>query len=176
MVSDVAQDGYTDIPERIMRGYSVLAAEAMEQLPAPPTHLFLQAGVGGLAAPVAAYFADACSPPPGHHGGRGRHRSLPDGKRARGRLDAHRKPWARPISIGSIVPRRPAPPGPILRTLATAFVGVEDDVAAEAARVVGARKAWRPRPPERRVWPDCWHFAAQKARSSGWGSAPKAAC
>ena len=64
MVSDVAHDGYTEIPERIMRGYSVLAAEAMAQLPAPPTHLFLQAGVGGMATPVAAYFANVCTPAP----------------------------------------------------------------------------------------------------------------
>src|SRR5579863_4673707 len=44
MVSDVAEKGYTAIPARIMRGCSVLAAEALEQLPKPPTHLFLQAG------------------------------------------------------------------------------------------------------------------------------------
>src|SRR3984885_13436568 len=56
MVSDVAEEGYTAIPERIMRGYSVLAAEALEQLPKPPTHLFLQAGVGGMATPVASTF------------------------------------------------------------------------------------------------------------------------
>lgn len=39
----------------IMEGYLVMAAEAFDELDAPPTHLFLQAGVGGLAAAVAAY-------------------------------------------------------------------------------------------------------------------------
>ena len=37
MVSDVAEKDYTEIPERIMCGYSVLAAEALEQLSQPPT-------------------------------------------------------------------------------------------------------------------------------------------
>src|SRR6202000_1480233 len=64
MVSDVAGEGYIDIPERIMRGYSVLAVEAVDELPAPPTHLFLQAGVGGMATRVAAFFANEISPAP----------------------------------------------------------------------------------------------------------------
>ncbi len=64
MVSDVAEKGYTEIPEQIMRGYSVLAAEALEQMPAPPTHVIVQAGVGGLATPVAAYFTNCVSPQP----------------------------------------------------------------------------------------------------------------
>jgi diaminopropionate ammonia-lyase len=37
-----------------MEGYLQLAAEAVAQMPAPPTHVLLQAGVGGLAAAVAA--------------------------------------------------------------------------------------------------------------------------
>jgi len=39
----------------IMEGYLVMAAEAFDAIDTPPTHLFLQAGVGGLAAAVAAY-------------------------------------------------------------------------------------------------------------------------
>ena len=38
-----------------MEGYLQLAAEAAQQIPAPPTHILLQAGVGGLAAAVAAH-------------------------------------------------------------------------------------------------------------------------
>jgi diaminopropionate ammonia-lyase len=63
LVSDVAADGYTDIPSRIMQGYSVLAAEAMQQGGAF-THVLAQAGVGGMATPVAALFSQAQSPPP----------------------------------------------------------------------------------------------------------------
>jgi len=62
LVSDVAADGYTDIPSRIMQGYSVLAAEAMEQGGAF-SHVVTQAGVGGMATPVAALFSQAPSPP-----------------------------------------------------------------------------------------------------------------
>lgn len=38
-----------------MEGYLQLAAEAAAQIDGVPTHIFLQAGVGGLAAAVAAY-------------------------------------------------------------------------------------------------------------------------
>ena len=38
-----------------MEGYLQLAAEAAAQMDAPPTHILLQAGVGGLAAAVAAH-------------------------------------------------------------------------------------------------------------------------
>ncbi len=38
-----------------MEGYLQLAAEATAQIHAPPTHILLQAGVGGLAAAVAAH-------------------------------------------------------------------------------------------------------------------------
>ena len=58
LVQDTAWEGYTEIPDWIMRGYTTLADEAAEQLgDAAPTHIFLQAGVGSLAAAAAAYFA-----------------------------------------------------------------------------------------------------------------------
>lgn len=42
----------------VMHGYTLLASEASQQLSEqqPPTHIFLQAGVGGMAAAVCAYF------------------------------------------------------------------------------------------------------------------------
>jgi len=55
VVSDTAWDGYEDIPLTVMQGYTTMIAEALDALAAPPTHIFLQAGVGGLAAAVAAY-------------------------------------------------------------------------------------------------------------------------
>ena len=54
VVSDTSYPGYTDIPRHVMQGYEVMAAEAFEALDAPPTHVFLQTGVGGMAAAVAA--------------------------------------------------------------------------------------------------------------------------
>jgi diaminopropionate ammonia-lyase len=50
VVSDTSYPGYTDIPRDVMQGYTVMADEALAQIPAPPTHVFIQAGVGGLAA------------------------------------------------------------------------------------------------------------------------------
>lgn len=57
VVSDLAYPGYVDIPADVMRGYTVLAREIVEQLPAGEriTHAFLQCGVGGLAAAVVAH-------------------------------------------------------------------------------------------------------------------------
>jgi diaminopropionate ammonia-lyase len=58
VVSDTSYEGYTDIPKDVMQGYELMAAEALDQWPEaePPTHLFLQTGVGGMAAAVAAHF------------------------------------------------------------------------------------------------------------------------
>lgn len=56
MVQDTAWDGYDEIPLWIMQGYGALAQEMIEELEEPPTHLFLQAGVGSFPAAIAAYF------------------------------------------------------------------------------------------------------------------------
>ena len=54
LLSDSSWPGYTERPHRLMEGYLVLMAEAIAQIPAPPSHIFLQAGVGGLATACAA--------------------------------------------------------------------------------------------------------------------------
>jgi diaminopropionate ammonia-lyase len=54
LLSDSSWPGYTERPHRLMEGYLVLMAEAIDQMPRPPSHIFLQAGVGGLAAACAA--------------------------------------------------------------------------------------------------------------------------
>lgn len=75
IVSDTAWPGYEDVPRDVMQGYAVLAMEAEEAIeaissavvagsredrasakkPAKPTHVFVQGGVGGLAAAVLSY-------------------------------------------------------------------------------------------------------------------------
>lgn len=52
VVSDTSYPGYTDIPRDVMQGYAVMVEEALAALERPPTHVFVQAGVGGLAAAV----------------------------------------------------------------------------------------------------------------------------
>jgi len=57
VVSDTTYEGYRDIPVDVMHGYGVMAREIARQYAgAPPTHVFVQAGVGALAASVCASF------------------------------------------------------------------------------------------------------------------------
>lgn len=54
VISDTAYPGYEEVPGTVMEGYTVLAGEIVDQWPEEEraTHLFVQAGVGGLAAAV----------------------------------------------------------------------------------------------------------------------------
>jgi diaminopropionate ammonia-lyase len=56
VVSDTSWPGYERIPGLVMQGYTAMLGEALRELPERPTHVFIQAGVGGLAAAVAGYF------------------------------------------------------------------------------------------------------------------------
>jgi diaminopropionate ammonia-lyase len=58
IISDTSYEGYTQYPKYIMAGYTILAHEIANQLTEKelPTHIFLQAGVGGFAAAIMAYF------------------------------------------------------------------------------------------------------------------------
>ena len=59
IVQDTAWDGYEEIPGHIMQGYGTMALEAamqLEELGEYPTHIFIQAGVGSLAAAVLGFF------------------------------------------------------------------------------------------------------------------------
>lgn len=62
VVQDTAWDGYEEIPLWIMQGYMTMAYEAIKEMEAKgydkPTHLFLQAGVGSMAAAVTALFSN----------------------------------------------------------------------------------------------------------------------
>jgi diaminopropionate ammonia-lyase len=57
VVSDTSYEGYMEVPKDVMQGYAVMADEALRQMPDGqlPTHVFLQGGVGGLAAAVCAH-------------------------------------------------------------------------------------------------------------------------
>ncbi len=55
LLSDSSWEGYLERPHRLMEGYLALMAEAAEQVDQAPTHIFVQAGVGGLAGAVAAF-------------------------------------------------------------------------------------------------------------------------
>ena len=61
VVSDTSYAGYEDIPRDVMQGYGTIAAETLEQTGAERgstgafTHVFVQGGVGGLAAGIGSY-------------------------------------------------------------------------------------------------------------------------
>ena len=60
VVSDTSYEGYETIPRDVMQGYGVISAEVIGQIESarstsPFTHVFLQGGVGGLAAGIATY-------------------------------------------------------------------------------------------------------------------------
>ncbi len=54
LLSDSSWLGYTGMPRDVMEGYLIMGDEVVRQIDRPPTHVFLQAGVGGLAAAGAA--------------------------------------------------------------------------------------------------------------------------
>lgn len=56
VISDTSYDGYMDVPRDVMAGYTVMVREIMEQAEALPSHVIIQAGVGGLAAAICAPF------------------------------------------------------------------------------------------------------------------------
>ena len=57
-VQDTFFEGHERIPLQIMQGYMTMALEAAESLTEPPTHIFLQSGVGSMAGAVTGFFAD----------------------------------------------------------------------------------------------------------------------
>ena len=54
VVSDTSWPGYSEPPRDVMSGYGVMVREICDALDQAPTHVFLQGGVGGLAAGVVA--------------------------------------------------------------------------------------------------------------------------
>ncbi len=60
VVSDTSWEGYEDVPKWVMQGYTTMLSEAQEQLAGQglsrPTHIFVQAGVGSLAASAIGFY------------------------------------------------------------------------------------------------------------------------
>ena len=60
VISDTSWEGYEDIPKWVMQGYTTMLSEAQEQLAGQgmvkPTHVFVQGGVGALAAATVGFY------------------------------------------------------------------------------------------------------------------------
>ncbi len=63
LIPDTSPDPNDPVVEDVMAGYGILAEELRNQLPVHPTHLFVQAGVRGLAAAMAHGLRDFMSDP-----------------------------------------------------------------------------------------------------------------
>jgi diaminopropionate ammonia-lyase len=67
LVSDTSWPGYEEYPSIVAQGYTVLADEALAQYVgaglASPTHVFLQAGVGGFASSISAHLVERLGRP-----------------------------------------------------------------------------------------------------------------
>ncbi len=69
VVSDTSWPGYTEVPRDVMQGYRLMADEALGQWPGdPPTHVFIQGGVGGVAAAVSVQARAGLQPAPAASG------------------------------------------------------------------------------------------------------------
>lgn len=70
VISDTSYPGYMEIPRVVMVGYTIMVEEVWEALRAsplthqglPPTHVFIQGGVGGLAAAVIGHLWERLGP------------------------------------------------------------------------------------------------------------------
>lgn len=62
IVSDTSWPGYVEIPRTVTHGYAVMVDEALNQAGTPPTHVFIQGGVGALAAAVAGHLWERLGP------------------------------------------------------------------------------------------------------------------
>jgi diaminopropionate ammonia-lyase len=60
VVPDTSAEGGREVPRDVMQGYALIADEALAQCGALSSHVFVQGGVGGLAASTCAYLWERC--------------------------------------------------------------------------------------------------------------------
>lgn len=141
VVQDTAWEGYTEVPTWIMQGYATLADEAAEQMQAMgtacPTHVFLQAGVGAMAAGVLGYLTDV-------YGTDKLHAVVVEPDKADCLFRSAKQGQIVPVGgemntiMAGLACGEPNPLGwPLLRNCTRQFISCEDRVAALGMRVLG---------------------------------------
>jgi len=136
VVSDTSYDDYVEVPRDVMQGYCLMVEEAIEQAGIPPTHVFVQAGVGGLAAAVCAYLWERLGASRPHYvlvepdQADCFYKSAVAGRptKVEGALDT----IMAGLASGEVAPEA----WEILRAGADAFLTVADDAAAQTMRVL----------------------------------------
>lgn len=135
LIADTATGTDDGAVARVMQGYTVIASEILSQFPVPPTHVFLQAGVGGFAAALTAYFACTPEPRPSVVVVESDMAACLQASVRSGALV--RTPPHAPTSTGRLDCRTPSTLAlRILQGLAAAFIEVSDSEAEEAARLL----------------------------------------
>lgn len=134
LLSDTSWPGYEHIPGLVMQGYTILVREALEAMTEPPTHVFLQAGVGGFAAAVAGHLAAVL-------GERRPHVTVVDPARAACLFESAKAgrivkvPETEPTVMAMLECYEPSMIAfRILERVADGFMTVEEDMAAEVMR------------------------------------------
>jgi diaminopropionate ammonia-lyase len=143
VISDTSWEGYTDIPRWVMQGYTTMLSETQEQLAGTgivkPTHVFVQAGVGALAAATTGFYSS-------RFGTERPTTVVVEPAEANCLLHSARKGDGRPHSVGGDLQTIMAglacgEPSPIawnvLWDTVDAFVACPDYVAAKGMRVYG---------------------------------------
>jgi diaminopropionate ammonia-lyase len=142
VVSDTSYPGYVDVPRDVMQGYAVMVEEAIRALDGvAPTHVFIQGGVGGLAAAVTAHLWET-------FGARAPTVVVVEPLAAACLLESARA--GRPTAVGGDLDTLMAglacgEPSliawPILEEGAAAFMAVSDDAAVDAMRLLASGTA-----------------------------------
>lgn len=136
VVSDTSWPGYTAPPRDVMAGYGVMIDEVCADLEQPPTHVFLQGGVGGMAASIAAALRQ-------HYGKQAPRVIIVEPDRAACLYESARKGAATNVIIesetimaGLSCGEPSALAWDILREEASDFVTIPDDVIAPTIRLL----------------------------------------
>lgn len=144
VLSDTSWSGYEYIPGLVAQGYTAMVREILVELPEAPTHVFLQAGVGGFAAAVAGHMTVAL-------GDRRPHVTVVDPARAACLYESARQ--GRPVKVQATEPTVMAmlecyQPSlvafRILQRVADGFMTVEEDIARDVMRRLASPVAGDP--------------------------------
>jgi len=139
-VPDTADDPNDDVVAHVMEGYTLIAAELVERLPRRPSHVVVQAGVGGLAAAVAGHLVAV--------NGQAAPRVIVAEPDAAACLQASAmagRPVSLPRSSSSTMGRLDCyapslPAWSVLQSIVAAYVSVSDAQADDACRVLAERR------------------------------------
>jgi diaminopropionate ammonia-lyase len=134
LIADTTDDPRDEVPSMIMKGYTVVFREALGAQSETPTHLFIQAGVGGLAAAASAYCTN-------HYGAEGPKIVVVEPERANSLLESCRAghlvdiPSKGPTVYAMLECLRPSRPAwDILDATCDFFMDVPEEDAAAAMR------------------------------------------